>query len=357
MVQSKDFTKRMRASIILESANGIKVSEISKKLHLNKHTVRLWIKRFNSEGIDGLESRTPPGRPPSITNEQKDEMVRIALASPRSLGVNVTTWSLPALRGYLERNRIVKKISESWIRKLLMRKGVKHIRSRRWKTSNDPDYYGKVKRILELYNNPPDDGVVISLDEKGSITVKDHGGSSWGCDAPRISDRQKIRGRTELVAAYAPHTGRVFYRFSGKKRAYHVTGLLRQVRAAIPSPMKLYVILDNHHLHTGGVMKNFTAEDGFVEPVFTPKNASWWNAIEQIFADLQKKVLNNSSFVDVEEAKDALKKRLRDLRVRLREMLAVKGRYTFAFDLWKEVLMSHGTGPRATVRPPLPPHG
>jgi transposase len=124
MAASKDFTKRIRASIVLESANGVGVSKTASKLQLNKHTVRLWIRRFNSEGIDGLESRPPPGRPPSITNEQKDEMVRISLTSPRSLGVDVTTWSLPALRRYLEGNRIVKKISESWIRKLLIKKGL-----------------------------------------------------------------------------------------------------------------------------------------------------------------------------------------------------------------------------------------
>jgi transposase len=219
------------------------------------------------------------------------------------------------------------------------KKGVKHIRSKRWKTSDDPDYDGKVRRILNLYNDPPDDGVVVSLDEKGTITVKDYEGSSWRRDPPRISDRQKIRGRTELLAAYAPHTGKVFYRLSGKKRAYHVTGLLRQVRAAIPKPAKLYVILDNHHMHTGRLVKGFSAEDGFVELVFTPKNASWWNAVEQVFADLQKKVLNNSSFVDLEELKRALKGRLHDLGIRLGRMLATR-RYAFAFDLWKEMASS-----------------
>ena len=68
-----------------------------------------------------------------------------------------------------------------------------------------------------------------------------------------------------------------------------MTGLLKQVRAAIPKPVKLYVALDNHHMHTGRLVKRFVADDGLVELVFTPKNASWWNAVEQVFADLQKK--------------------------------------------------------------------
>ncbi len=127
---SKDFTKRMRASIILESSNGIKVSEISKELHLNKHTVRLWIKRFNQDGIQGLESRPVPGRPPSITDKQKDDIMRIALTNPRDLGMNFTTWSLSALQDHLQRNRIVKKISGSWIRKILIKRGFPTSRAR-----------------------------------------------------------------------------------------------------------------------------------------------------------------------------------------------------------------------------------
>ncbi|MCL5067646.1 MAG: helix-turn-helix domain-containing protein, partial [Thaumarchaeota archaeon] len=123
MVLSKDFTKRMRASIVIESSKGLKVGEISEILHLNKHTVRLWIKRFNQNGIQGLESKPVPGRPPSITDKQKDAIMRIALTNPRDLGMNFTTWSLSSLQNYLQANRIVKKISGSWIRKILIKRG------------------------------------------------------------------------------------------------------------------------------------------------------------------------------------------------------------------------------------------
>ncbi|MGP8056032.1 MAG: helix-turn-helix domain-containing protein [Nitrososphaerales archaeon] len=123
MVHSKDFTRRIRASIVLESSRGSIVSRIAQELDVNKHTARLWIRRFNESGIDGLTSRSPPGRPPTISSEQKDAIVRVALTDPRSLGMNFTTWSLSAMRSYLERNQIVRRISESWIRKILIKKG------------------------------------------------------------------------------------------------------------------------------------------------------------------------------------------------------------------------------------------
>lgn len=135
---SRDFTRRNRASIVLESSRGSTVGEIESKLRVNKHTVRLWIKRFNAEGIEGLESRPFPGRPPSISEEQKDEMMRIALTSPRSLGLDSSTWSLRALKEYLERNRVVKEISESWIRKVLEKRGFDTSRARNGRRAVTP---------------------------------------------------------------------------------------------------------------------------------------------------------------------------------------------------------------------------
>ncbi len=121
---SKDFTRRTRASVVLESSNGLEVSEIASKLRLNRHTVRLWIKRFNDAEMVGLESKPIPGRPPSITEAQKDSIVRIALTSPRELGMNFTTWSLSSLKSYLERNGVVSRISLSWIWSILVKKGL-----------------------------------------------------------------------------------------------------------------------------------------------------------------------------------------------------------------------------------------
>ena len=89
------------------------------------------------------------------------------------------------------------------------------------------------------------------------MTVERYGGSSWRVEATKILDRQEICGKAELATACAPHIANIFYWFSPKKRAYYIMGLLREVRASIPKPMKLYVILDNHHAHTSDVMKRF----------------------------------------------------------------------------------------------------
>jgi transposase len=129
----------------------------------------------------------------------------------------------------------------------------------------------------------------VSLDEKGTITVKEYDGyPTWRLEEVRIPDIQKIKGRTELTAAYLPHNGRVFYRFSEKKSAKEIVELLKNVRAQYLN-IKLYLILDNHRMHTSKELKRFVfEEDKNIELAYTPKHASWLNAIEQIFASIQK---------------------------------------------------------------------
>jgi transposase len=141
----------------------------------------------------------------------------------------------------------------------------------------------------------------------------------------RIPDMQSIKGRTELTAAaYLPHEGRVFRRFSEKKSSHEIVELLRNVRAQYPHT-KLYVILDNHRMHISRDFKKFVyEEDKNIELAYTPKHASWLNAIEQIFASIQKWVLDNSSYQSLEEVITMIERHLSSLGRRLIELLVMK---------------------------------
>jgi transposase len=132
------------------------------------------------------------------------------------------------------------------------------------------------------------------------------------------------KGRTELTAAYIPHDGHVFYRFSEKKNALEIVELLKSVRAKYPF-QKLYVILDNHKMHISKDLKRFVyEEDKNIELAYTPKHASWLNAIEQIFASIQKWVLDNSSYQSVEEVTRMIERHLSSLGGRLAQLLVMR---------------------------------
>jgi transposase len=121
-----------RLMIILLSAQGSQVQDISRKVDLHPINVRKWIHRYNQEGIAGLRSGKSPGRPVVFSSDQREEIVRIARIDPRQLGLNSSQWSLERLRHYLIRHKIVDQISVETIRQVLHGRGIKHYSSGGW---------------------------------------------------------------------------------------------------------------------------------------------------------------------------------------------------------------------------------
>lgn len=115
-----------RLMIILLSAQGHRVQEVSREVDLHPINVRKWIHRFNAEGIDGLRSGKSPGRPPVFSESQRDQIVTLANSDPRKLGLSFSQWSLQRMRKYLVDNNMVEQISVETIRQVLRANGVRH---------------------------------------------------------------------------------------------------------------------------------------------------------------------------------------------------------------------------------------
>jgi transposase len=52
-----------RAKNIALAAQGARLPAIAQELRLNQRTVRLWLKRVNAAGVDGLRDAPRSGRP------------------------------------------------------------------------------------------------------------------------------------------------------------------------------------------------------------------------------------------------------------------------------------------------------
>jgi transposase len=116
-----------RAKIIWLASRGWRVPAIAREVRLNGDSVRLWLKRFNDDGLDGLRDRPRAGRPATYTAEQAGEVVALSLTDPRSLDLPFASWTLDRLTAYLHE---VKRIpmSRARIGKLLAAEGL------RWRT-------------------------------------------------------------------------------------------------------------------------------------------------------------------------------------------------------------------------------
>ncbi len=121
--KGKDYEMKVRAQMILLSKNeGLSARRIASRLGVHRHTVEERITRFNESGLEGLKDIPPPGRPPKITEEEKETIFKTALSKPNELGLPYSSWSSPKLTEYLVRSKLVKKISSDWVRKLLKKR-------------------------------------------------------------------------------------------------------------------------------------------------------------------------------------------------------------------------------------------
>ena len=116
-----------RARIVWASQRGERVAAIAARLHLTETTVRLWIKRFTAQGLDGFKDEARSGRPATYTPAQVGEVLAAALSKPTTLGLPFGSWTLDRLAVYLNEAKGLP-IKRTRIDELLIAEGL------RWRT-------------------------------------------------------------------------------------------------------------------------------------------------------------------------------------------------------------------------------
>ena len=137
--------KMRRAQVVLASDQGGKVPDIAQRFYFSEGHVRTIIKSFNEEGFTALEPKYGIGRPQKFTEEQRSLIIETALCPPDLLGEPYRRWSLPKLRDFLVREKVVDSIAIETIRQMLKAAKVKIRRTKTWKECNDPQLASKKK--------------------------------------------------------------------------------------------------------------------------------------------------------------------------------------------------------------------
>jgi transposase len=116
-----------RARIVWLAHQGLQVPAIAQTLRLCQATVRSWLKRFNRQGLAGVQEAPRSGRPTTYTPEQVSEVIATGLTKPQELGLPFASWTLDRLAAYLQEVKAIP-IKRSRIDELLLREGL------RWRT-------------------------------------------------------------------------------------------------------------------------------------------------------------------------------------------------------------------------------
>ena len=148
-----------RAKIVLLSASGKTNMQIARQMGLTNATVGKWRRRFLAQDVSGLHDELRPGRPRPISDERVARLVRKTLETKPKDG---THWSV---RQIAEQTRV----SKSTVHRIWQAFGLEPHRQKHFKLSTDPFFVEKVRDIVGLYLNPPENAVVLCVDEKSQI--------------------------------------------------------------------------------------------------------------------------------------------------------------------------------------------
>lgn len=158
-----------------------------------------------------------------------------------------------------------------------------------------------------MYRNPPADGIVVCVDEMGPLATIPRGGCGWGKRPARRPDRYHKGKTIQLLAAFAPHTGKAIGLPSPIKTGEVMLAFLQNtVVPHFGSDRKIYLVWDNFSAHklARRLWQNAPTTIHFY---WTPTNASWLNLIEPWFLVLQKTALYNTDL----KTTDAIAENLR----------------------------------------------
>jgi transposase len=286
----------LRIRIVLEAAEGTPTREIARELDTTPTTVSLWRGRFARQGLDGLEDLPRSGTPP-IYGEGTDKRIRSVLDQPPPAGF--ARWNGPLIA------KALGDVDVQYVWRSLRKQKIDLGGRKSWCESNDPEFASKAADVVGLYMAPPDNAVVLCIDEKPSIQALERAQGYLKLPNGRTlmghSHDYKRNGTTTLFAAFEVATGKVTAAHKKRRRRKEFLDFMNDVVAAYPK-RRLEVILDNLNTHKKN--EEWLARHPLVTFHYTPTRASWLNQVEGWFSILQGQSLTGASFTSVEQLKE-----------------------------------------------------
>jgi len=284
----------MRAKIVLAAAEGLTNSAIAQKVDLTPSSVGKWRNRFLQQGLQGLHDELRPGRPRSIADEKIAAAINTTLQTKPEGG---THWSCRALAD-------ASGISKSTVQRLWNTFGLQPHRQRHFKLSTDPFFIEKVRDIVGLYLNPPDNALVLCVDEKSQIQALDRTQPllPMGLGYVEGVTHDYIRhGTTTLFAALDVATGQVISQCKNRHRHQEFLQFLRHLDQNVPPELDLHLIVDNYSTHKHPKVKRWLAMRPRYQIHYTPTYSSWLNQVERWFGIITQQAIRRGTFRSVHE--------------------------------------------------------
>jgi len=288
-----------RAKVILLSSEGKTLDQIIDQTGLSRRAVNKWRQRFRTFGIDGLKDAYRSGKKAVITPEQKALVIQKACSKPKG---GYTNWSQKRIASEIG-------ISQSKVHQILKEADLKPHKIEYWcGKSPDPEFEEKMIAIVGLYMDPPENAVVLCVDEKTQIQALDRTQPELPLrsgNPKRLTTTYKRNGTVALIAALAVHSGEVTAKTIKSNNAENFLRFLKKLNR-IYRNKKLFIIADNLAVHKNKEVKKWLARKRKIQMLFTPTYSSWLNMVEIWFNILTKDVVKRGIWKSSRQLSDQL---------------------------------------------------
>lgn len=278
-----------RVRIILLSTEGLSGLEVAKRVGISVTQVSRIRRRFLDGGVEGLAEQPKAGRKDhAVPAETIEQIIQTTLSPPPAGRIRWTT-------------RLLGKkfdLTSATIGKILRANGLKPHLVRTYKVSRDPAFATKVKDVVGLYLSPPENAIVLSVDEKTQIQALERTQLPLPLRqgrAARHTHDYKRHGVLDLYAALNIATGEVAHACSDSHTAADFLGFMKEVVRLYPRK-ELHVVLDNSSTHSTPKIRSWLEQHPRVHFHYTPTSASWLNQVEGFFGILAKQSLRATDF-------------------------------------------------------------
>ena len=302
----------VRSRIVLRAAEGQSNQQIASELELPEVTVSKWRRAFAWRGLDGLQDAPRSGRPPKHDAVVWQKVQTLACQQPESQG----RWSVRTLARAVG-------LPHSTVHAILRASHLQPHRIRTFTFSPDPEFEAKLLDIAGLYLNPPENALVICVDEKPGIQALDRTQPLLPLRAKKLRSwtNEYVRHGTQtLIAALEIATGKVLAHVRNRRTSVNFLRFMNEVVRTYPD-RDLHVVADNLNIHKNEAARRWLRRHPRVRFHYTPTHASWVNLIECFFSILSKQALAQSIQHSKRDLKDLLHRFLANYNETLRQLI------------------------------------
>jgi transposase/transposase-like protein len=282
-----------RARALLMASDGFANTRIAREVGVSATTVMNWRRRFADDGLKDFSAVRPGrGRKASIPAAKIEEIVRLTLHEQPE---GQTHWSCRTMAARCG-------VSPATVQRIWSARGLQPHRVETFKLSTDPRFEEKLVDVVGLYLNPPDNAIVLCMDEKSQIQALDRTQPSLPIKPGRagtMTHDYKRNGTTTLFAALDVLTGSVIGQCLPRHRHTEFLTFLKTIDKQVPKRLAVHLILDNYATHSHPTIDAWLDKHPRFHLHFTPTSSSWLNMVEIFFSRLTEKAIRRGIFQSV----------------------------------------------------------